>query len=180
MGRGPLGKGAEDKATAGGEAIVADPDLIDLDVLADTLSFYIRSLNIAVSRDWDARIDSLAPIRGTGRVTALLLVSRHPGIRPSIIAQMAMKDRSEMGRIVDGLEASGLLTRRTSPTDSRARALYLTEAGEQAAEEVRRRVRASRSFFGDLTEEEYRAVIAPLRSLYWRLVTNPRTGMEIS
>lgn len=162
--------------TALGETVAASPEQLDLDVLGDTLSFFVRSLNLAVSRDWDLRVDDLTPMRGTGRVTAVLLVSRHPGIRPSVLAQAAMKDRSEMGRILDGLEAAGLLTRRPSSTDSRARALYLTEAGERMADEVRRRVRESRTFFDDLSEEEYRAVIAPLRSLYWRLVTRPRTA----
>ncbi|MFT3974651.1 MAG: MarR family transcriptional regulator [Amaricoccus sp.] len=164
-----------------GELVVAAPDRIDLDALADTLSFYIRSLNAAVSRDWDVRIHDLKPIRGVGKVTAMLLVSQHPGIRPSVLAQVAMKDRSEMGRVIDGLEAAGLLARRQSATDSRARALFLTEAGERMAEEVRRRVSESRAFFGDLSEEEYLAVIAPLRSLYWRLVTNPRAaGSEVN
>lgn len=156
--------------------MVADPGLIDLDVLDTTLSFFIRSLNIAVSRDWDARIADLESIRGVGKTTAVLLISNHPGVRPSVIAQIAMKDRSEMGRVLDGLVADGLVVRRPSSLDSRSRALFLTEEGEAVADEVRRRVRESRSFFGDLSEEEYAAVLEPLRALYWRLLSGPRAA----
>lgn len=167
----------EDRADpAAGEAIPATPDRIDLDVLDTTVSFFIRSINAEVSRDWDVRIQDLAPIRGAGRVTAMLLISNHPGIRPSVVAQVAVKDRSEMGRILDGLESEGLLTRRPSTSDSRARALFLTETGEEVADEIRRRVRQSRSFLGDLSQEEYDELIGPLRALYWRLVTRARAA----
>lgn len=166
-------------AAAAGEAVVASPDSIDLDVLDTALSFFIRALNIAVSRDWELRIQDLGPVRGVGKVTALLLVGRHPGIRPSVVAQVLMKDRSEVGRILDGLEESNLLTRRTSAADSRARALFLTPEGEAMADEVRRRIGAADSFLGELGEAEYRAALAPLRSLYWRLVTKPSTDAVV-
>ncbi len=159
-----------------GEDVLATPEAIDLDVLDGTLSFFIRCINAEVSRDWDMRIEDLAAIRGVGKVSALLLIGNHPGIRPSVIAQMAMKDRSEMGRILDGLKANGLITRRTSTIDSRARALFLTEEGERVRQEIRRRVRESRAFLSDMSDVEYNAVIGPLRALYWRLVTSPRAA----
>ena len=70
---------------------------VDLDVLENTLSFYIRTVNIAVSRDLDDRLEGLDVARGTGKITTLLLVDSHPGIRPSVIAQLILKDRSAMG-----------------------------------------------------------------------------------
>ncbi|TKB29589.1 MAG: MarR family transcriptional regulator, partial [Mesorhizobium sp.] len=76
-------------------------ETVGLDVLEDTLSFYIRSINIALSRDLDDRLEGLDVARGTGKITTLLLVDSHPGIRPSVIAQLIMRDRSAMGRLVD-------------------------------------------------------------------------------
>lgn len=159
---------------APGERVAALPEEIDLDVLDVTLSYYLRTLNGAVSRDWEARLDGLDAIRGFGKVTALFLIDNHPGIRPSVIAQVIMKDRSEVGRMLDGLEAAGLIARRTSTVDSRAWALFLTAEGERVAAEVRRRVRASRAFFADVPEEDYDRVIGLLRRIYWRVVTDPR------
>ena len=142
-------------AEAAGERIVARQDEINLDILDDTLSFYLRALGIAVSRDWESRLEGLDAVRGTGRVTALFLIANHPGIRPSVIADVSMKDRSEMGRVLDGLEASGLICRRT-------------------VDELRRRVRASRAFFHDVPDDDYAQVMDLLRKIYWRVLSEPR------
>lgn len=160
---------------AAGERITARQDEIDLDILDDTLSFYLRALGIAVSRDWESRLGGLDAVRGTGRVTALFLIANHPGIRPSVIAEVSMKDRSEMGRVLDGLEANGLICRRMNSTDTRARALFLTEAGEQTVAELRRRVRSSRAFFHDVPDDEYAQVMTLLRKIYWRVLTAHRS-----
>lgn len=161
-------------AEAAGERIVARQDEINLDILDDTLSFYLRALGIAVSRDWESRLEGLDAVRGTGRVTALFLIANHPGIRPSVIADVSMKDRSEMGRVLDGLEASGLICRRTNSTDTRARALFLTEDGRRTVDELRRRVRASRAFFHDVPDDDYAQVMDLLRKIYWRVLSEPR------
>ena len=84
-------------------------EMVDLDVLEDTLSFYIRTMNIAVSRDLDARLEGCDVARGTGKITTLLLVDSHPGIRPSVIAQIIMHDRSAMGRLIEQMIEHDLL-----------------------------------------------------------------------
>lgn len=157
-----------------GEDVVVSPETIDLDVLDVTLSYYLRSLNMAVSRDWESRLDGLDAVRGVGKVIALFLIANHPGIRPSVIAQVSLKDRSEIARLLDGLETAGLITRRTNTTDSRAWALFLTEEGHRVVKELRRRVRESRAYFAHVSDEEYDQVIALLRKIYWRVVTEPR------
>lgn len=49
---------------AAGERITARQDEIDLDILDNTLSFYLRALGIAVSRDWESRLGGLDAVRG--------------------------------------------------------------------------------------------------------------------
>jgi len=145
-------------------------DDIDLDVLEDTLSFYIRTVNLAVSRDLDERLEGCDVARGTGKITTLLLVDSHPGIRPSIIAQLILKDRSAMGRLVDQMEDHELLTRETSADDSRAQELYITEKGAALAVEVRELVtRQSRDFFDFIPEDEQRLLMDILRRAYRRI-----------
>ena len=78
---------------------------VTLDVLEDTLSFYIRTLNIAVSRDLDDKLEGLDVAKGTGKITTLLLVDSHPGIRPSIIAELILRDRSATGRLMEPVKA---------------------------------------------------------------------------
>ena len=145
-------------------------DDIDLDVLEDTLSFYIRTVNLAVSRDLDERLEGCDVARGTGKITTLLLVDSHPGIRPSVIAQLILKDRSAMGRLVDQMEDHELLTRETSADDSRAQELYITEKGAALAVEVRELVtRQSRDFFDFIPEDEQRLLMDILRRAYRRI-----------
>ena len=148
---------------------------VDLGVLDGTLSFFIRALNLAVTRDLDARLEGMEVARGTGKITALFLIDRHPGIRPSVIAAAAMKDRSAMARILDDMEKNGLIRREPDPEDGRVQALHLTEKGKTASQEVQAIVRQSRDFFHDISDEEYAHVIDLLRGLYWRIVKAEQT-----
>lgn len=157
-----------------GEGLVVSPDTVDLDVLNDTFSFFVRSLGIEVSRDWDARIGDLDEMRGTGKVTALFLISKYPGIHPSTIAQVSAKDRAEIARLLTGLEKAGLIYRKSGRKDSRSWSLFITEDGEGLLSEIRERVKASRQFLADVSEEEYDQVMGLLRKIYWRLVMAPR------
>lgn len=143
---------------------------VDLDVLENTLSFYIRTVNIAVSRDLDDRLEGLDVARGTGKITTLLLVDSHPGIRPSVIAQLILKDRSAMGKLVDQMEGHGLLTRSVSAEDSRALELYITPKGAELAEKVRGLVtKQSADFFEFIPEDEQKQLMDILRRAYRRI-----------
>ncbi|OLP46217.1 MarR family winged helix-turn-helix transcriptional regulator [Rhizobium oryziradicis] len=146
-------------------------DEVELGVLDEMLSFFIRSLSIVVSRDLDEKLGDLEVAKGTGKVSTLLLVDRHPGIRPSVIAQIIMRDRSAMGRLVDLMESQGLLRREVSAEDSRAQELYITPKGAEVAQQVRAIVGPqSEAFFSDLTLKEQRVVIDALRKVYRRKV----------
>ena len=155
---------------SGSKTAVTRVEDVDLGVLDGTLSFFIRSLNLAVTRDLDARLGGMEVARGTGKITALFLIGRHPGIRPSILASAAMKDRSAMARILDDMDKHGLIRRETGREDGRVQALYLTEKGEALADEVEAIVRQSRDFFHDMSDEEYVQVVDLLRGIYWRVV----------
>ena len=143
---------------------------VGLDILDNTLSFYIRSINLAVSRDLDERLDGLEVARGTGKITTLLMVDSHPGIRPSTIAKMSLHDRSAMARLIDQMERQGLLRRGVSAEDGRAQELFITQKGAALARRVRGLVNAqSREFFHFLPEPEHKQAIGILRRVYRRI-----------
>lgn len=101
------------------ERIAIGPEEVDLDILNNVPGYFIRGLSIAIGRDWENRLTGLEGVRGAGKVTALFLMDRHPGIRASTIAGITLKDRSETARMLDSLEASGLIERRRSSSDFR-------------------------------------------------------------
>ncbi|UWL61879.1 MarR family transcriptional regulator [Brucella pseudintermedia] len=156
-----------------GEGLVVSPETIDLDVLDDTFSYFIRDLNIAVSRDWEARLEGMDELRGTGKVTALLAINKYPGIHPSTIAQINLRDRAEVARTLNALEKDGLIYRRPGRKDSRSWSLFLTDKGKDIIEPLRQRIRESRQFLYDVSDEEYEQVMGLLRRIYWRLVMAP-------
>lgn len=165
---------ASDYGEDAGTRTAMRADDVDLGVLDETLSFYIRALNLAVTRDLDARLEGMDVARGTGKITALFLIARHPGIRPSVIASVAMKDRSTMARALDDMNRHGLVRREVDPKDGRGQLLFLTQKGETLSREVEVIVRQSRDFFSDISPEDYESVMALLRRIYWRLVRNEK------
>jgi len=154
-----------------GKPLPAHADDVGLDVLENLLSFYVRVLDTSVSRDLDARLHDLEVARGKGKITALFLIDSNPGIRPSVLAELVLKDRSAMGRILDHFEAHGLITRRISAGDSRAQELFITPKGAALAVKVRALVvEQSTTFFNRIIpEEDQDVLIGILKRAYHRL-----------
>ncbi|RWR09057.1 MarR family winged helix-turn-helix transcriptional regulator [Paenirhodobacter populi] len=151
-----------------------DPPLViaghRIDVLEGAFSWYIRSLDSFVSRDLDERMAHLPVARGKGKVTALLLIDDYPGIRPSEIAEVLMRDRPSTGRIIDTLVSAGLAHRDISADDQRAHALSITDAGHAVAEQVRAVVRQQEAEFFDFIAPEDRAqFLSILKRTYMRM-----------
>ncbi|QUS36646.1 MarR family winged helix-turn-helix transcriptional regulator [Falsirhodobacter algicola] len=141
-----------------------------IDVLEGAFSWFIRSLDGAVSRDLDRRMAHLEIARGKGKITALLLVDRYPGIRPSQIADVLMRDRPAAGRIIDTLVGAKVIRRECAPDDQRAHALFVTPRGHALADEVRDIVREQeRDFFNFIDPEEREQFMGLLRRVYMQM-----------
>lgn len=63
-------------------------------------------------------------------------ISEEPGISSSDLSQKLLCDKSNVTRIVRGLEEAGYLERRPHEHDGRAHRLYLTAVGEAICNEV--------------------------------------------
>ncbi|MFI4994281.1 MAG: MarR family winged helix-turn-helix transcriptional regulator [Hyphomicrobiales bacterium] len=140
---------------------------IDFDVFGDLMSFFVRSVNLIVSRDLDEKMEPLALAGGTGKISTILLTGANPGIRPSVLAHFIQKDRSAMGKLIERMERAGLLKQKISATERRARELYLTDKGRAMVPKVRAVIRRQDDdFFGMLTPGERRKLLALLRKIY--------------
>lgn len=128
-----------------------------IDVLDEAFSWYIRSIDAVVSRDLDQRTAHLDVAKGKGKITTLLLVDGNPGIRPSQIAEVLLRDRPATGRIIDHLVKAGDIRREADAEDQRAQALYITEKGSALAQEVRDIIRTQENDFFDFIPDEDRA-----------------------
>ena len=102
----------------------------------------IRRLHqIAVSvfqEHMQARGFDLTPVQ----FAALQALGANPGIDQATLSGLIAYDRATIGGVVDRLEAKGLLARRISRQDRRARELTLSEAGAALLRQVQPLVEA--------------------------------------
>lgn len=118
----------------------------------------IGRLIARLPRIWRRESDQALSDHGLSYATAipLLVLSRQgENVRQGVLADELGIEGPSLVRLIDLLQAEGLVERREDPTDRRAKTLHLTKAGEAKVEEtnrVLRRVRAS--LLKDIAPEE--------------------------
>jgi DNA-binding MarR family transcriptional regulator len=129
-----------------------------------SLVFLLSKVGYAASRSFAA---CLEPLGLEARHFAVLnFIALDEGQSQQTLADALDIPASRMVAIVDELEHRGFIERRPHPTDRRARALYLTPAGETHLHEAREVVQANESDFCQQldpgTREHLIAVLTPL------------------
>ena len=110
----------------------------DIGEIRNIVGFHIRLAHGAVYRHFT---ETFAHLDLTQKqVSALWLVSDHPDIAQTGLAQRMRMDRATTMAIVNRLEAKGYLTRRKSRSDARKQALNLTEQGRKALATAKRAI----------------------------------------
>src|ERR1700758_5028825 len=111
-----------------------------------------------LGRAWRREADQPLADHGLSQATALpLAVLSRQGkcVRQGVLAEEMGIEGPSLVRLIDLLQAEGLVERREDPTDRRAKTVHLTKAGEAKVEEtnrILRRVRAS--LLKDIAPEE--------------------------
>lgn len=93
-----------------------------------------------VARLMRTRFDRWARTYGMTRAQGVILarLSRMPGMTQNEMASVCEVEPITVGRLVDRLEARGLLERRLDPSDRRIRRLHLLPAAEPILKEIQR------------------------------------------
>jgi len=99
-------------------------------------------------------------------------IGRTPDVDQSRLAEMTSFDKTSTGRIVDQLEAMGLVERRSNGVDRRAWMLRATDRADQLRRKLRPRAMASQErLLSCLTAKEQETFVAFLRRV---VVANER------
>lgn len=115
----------------------------------------------------------LTPGQGQARILAYL--SSHSSVTQKEIADSCMLDVTTMSRVLNKMEAMGLISRRRDPGCRRAYQIGLTEAGREKAEEVNRGFeRLEEMLCRDLSEEEISSLTAGLEKVKESLETEEK------
>jgi len=110
------------------DPFVAKVPGIDYGILDSLLGYAVRRAQIRLYEDF---IPSLAPWGITPpRFSAMVIVSRNPGLKLTQLARIMGIARSGSVSLVDALEALGYIQRLPMPGDRRAFGLALTAKGE--------------------------------------------------
>ena len=91
-----------------------------------------------VARLLRTRFDQRARARGMTRAQWVILarVNAKPGLSQNELAAILEVEPISVGRLIDRLEARGLVERRADPADRRIRRLHLLPAAEPILEEI--------------------------------------------
>jgi len=132
----------------------------------------IGRLIARLGRIWRRESDQVLSDHGLSYATAIpLLVLSRQGetVRQGALADELGIEGPSLVRLIDLLQAEGLVERREDPTDRRAKTLHLTATGEAKVEEtnrVLRRVRAS--LLKDIGSEELALTFETLQRIEQR------------
>ena len=110
------------------DPFVAKVPGIDYGILDSLLGYAVRRAQIRLYEDF---IPSLAPWGITPpRFSAMVIVSRNPGLKLTQLAKVMGIARSGAVILVDALEELGYMQRQSMPEDRRAFSLALTKKGQ--------------------------------------------------
>ena len=125
-----------------------------------------------IGRLWRREADQALADHGLSQATAvpLLVLSRWGKCaRQGVLAEEMGIEGPSLVRLIDLLQAEGLVERREDPTDRRAKMLHLTAIGETKADEIDRVLRRVRAYLlKDLSSEDLAVTFEALRSIEQR------------
>jgi MarR family transcriptional regulator for hemolysin len=115
--------------------------------------------------DFDRHVDHVGLTRSQWSLIAV--VARRPGSTQRNIAELLEMSEASAGRLIDRLEADGVLERRELEGDRRARAVFLTEAANPLLETMSEMAqRREERWFRGLSSEQLEHLRELLDQLY--------------
>jgi len=136
-----------------------------------------------VARLMRTRFDRWARTYGMTRAQGIILarLARQPGMTQNEMAGLCEVEPITVGRLVDRLEARGLLERRLDPADRRIRRLHLLPAAEPILEDIQRyKEELLRDTTEDLDEATMEIVTDALLKMKARLIQEPAPKVALA
>jgi MarR family transcriptional regulator, transcriptional regulator for hemolysin len=117
-----------------------------------------------VARLMRTRFDQKARMQGMTRAQWIILawLNRQPGLSQNEMASILEVEPISVGRLIDRLEARGLVERRPDPTDRRVRRLHLMPAANPVIDEIARHREALAAEFLEGVDSDDRSQLVDL------------------
>jgi MarR family transcriptional regulator, transcriptional regulator for hemolysin len=138
----------------------------------NTIHAEIGLLISRLARVWRREVDQALADHGLSQATALPLMVLSRGgkrVRQGVLAEELGIEGPSLVRLIDLLQAEGLVERREDPSDRRAKTLHVTPAGEAKVEEINRVLRRVRaSLLKDVEPDDLTVIFDNLQSIEQR------------
>ena len=129
-----------------------------------SLGFLIHDVARLLRRNFNRGVQALGLTQTQWRAIAQL--SRNEGINQVTLADILEVQPISLARLLDRMQASGLIERRPDPRDRRAVQLYLTAEAEPILAALRAQAAEThRQALGEMAEEGHDQLIEALRTL---------------
>jgi DNA-binding MarR family transcriptional regulator len=115
-------------------------DALDMTPLSGMVGFMVRVVQQQIFQEFYEALGKEGMTTGT--FSALSLIRANPGVRQGVLANAMMVKRSNMTKLVQRLEAAGLIVRRADDGDARSVNLDLTVKGRRLIDKVAPRLAA--------------------------------------
>lgn len=124
---------------------------------------------LQMSRAYRAAADQMLAELGVSQATAWPIVAIRrlgEGVRQKAVAEELGIEAPSLVRLLDQLEASGLVARKLDADDGRSKTLHLTDAGRRIADDIDQRLLCfRRTVFKDVSTEDADAFLRVLAAL---------------
>lgn len=134
-------------------------------LLPQVLGYHLRRTQVAIFRHFSRTVAAETGIT-PGLLGMLQVIAANPGLAQSRLAEAMEVDRSTIVKVVDQLEARGLIVREASASDKRSYCLRLTAQGAAELPRMQRlMIEHEDAFAQPLSAKERRQLIALLKRL---------------
>lgn len=145
----------------------------------DTFGFLVGDLSRLVRAEIDRRISAAGLGLTPAESRTLMHAARAGEVRQNALAERIGVEAMTVSAALDRLEAGGFVTRRTDPTDRRAKLISVTEAADAVLGETARIAAEVRSqAAGRLSAEEWHALLSTLKDVRANLLASRRESGE--
>lgn len=136
----------------------------------DSVGFLVRQVNLSLARYVDAKVAAFGLT--DAQWAPLLLIQHGPRTAVELAHELRMS-AGAMTRLLDRLQAKGLLQRRRSAADRRVQELELTPAGQDLAAQIPHVIAESLNYaLRDFRADE----VDSLRAMLRRIIANVEPG----
>lgn len=145
----------------------------------DTIGFLLNDAARLMRRDFERRARPLGLTRAQWQM--MFHLARNEGCNQATLAELLEVEPITLARLIDRLEASGLVERRADPNDRRARLLFLGAHAHPLLEELRAVGAETReSALAGINEEERTQLMTLLTRIRCNLSGRDMVGADAS